>query len=67
MLKITWKGKLQKVDFAAEYERYQEQWTECVTLEDLVVRLSKITKVPIDRIKLLHSGGMFLSFSLIFN
>lgn len=57
MLKVTWRGKLQAVNFEEEFTRYGEEWTDYVTLEDLITKLSHTTKVPFERIKLLHSGG----------
>ncbi len=59
---LKWKSQIATVDFKVEAAKYGDKdWPFHVTLLDLLKRISDSSKVPIENMKLLHSGGKVFS------
>lgn len=53
MLQVQWKSK----KFGVDFRHLGPRWAEHVTLGELMQQCSEETGVPVERLRLLHSGG----------
>ena len=59
-ISIKWKGQTSNLDFKTQSLEFgDEEWQNHVSLGEVLERISAASRVPIENIKLLHSGGKF--------
>lgn len=57
---IKWKGQTSSVDFKTQSLEFgDDEWQNHVSLGELLERISAASRVPVENMKLLHSGGKF--------